>query len=67
MDAVVTIKGKADAFASDLRLIILAITKEGIVSLGGIAKALNDRKIATARGGVWQKTTVANLLARLKD
>lgn len=67
VDAVVTIKGNADAFAADLRPIILAITQEGIVSLGGIAKALNDRQIATARGGVWQKTTVSNLLARLKD
>lgn len=67
VDAVVTIKGNANAFAADLRPIILAIQKEGIVSLGGIAKALNDRDIKTARDGVWQKTTVANLLARLED
>lgn len=67
VDAVVTIKGNADAFAADLRPIILAITQEGTVSLGGIAKALNDRQIATARGGVWHKATVANLLARLND
>lgn len=67
VDAVVTIKGNADAFAADLRPIILAITQEGTVSLGGIAKALNDRQIATARGGVWHKATVANLLARLQD
>lgn len=67
VDAVVTIKGNADAFAADLRPVILAITQEGTVSLGGIAKALNNRQIKTARGGEWHKTTVANLLARLND
>jgi DNA invertase Pin-like site-specific DNA recombinase len=65
--AVGTIKAKADAYAADLRPIIQSINAEGILSLGGIAKALNDRQIKTARDGVWHKATVANLLARLAD
>lgn len=65
--AVSTIKAKADAYAADLKPIIQDITSKGIVSLGGIAKALNDRHISTAKGGAWHKTTVANLLARLED
>ncbi|MCC2971070.1 recombinase family protein [Massilia sp. IC2-476] len=66
-DAVSIIKAKADAYAADLRPIILDITKAGIVSLGGIAKELNARQIKTARDGEWHKATVANLLARLQD
>jgi DNA invertase Pin-like site-specific DNA recombinase len=59
------IKAKADAYAADLKPIIQDITAKGIVSLGGIAKALNERHIKTARDGIWHKATVANLLARL--
>lgn len=65
--AVGTIKAKADRYAADLKPIIQDITGKGIVSLGGIAKALNERHISTARGGAWHKATVANLLARLAD
>jgi len=65
--AVNSIKANAEAYAADLKPIIQAITKEGIVSLGGIAKALNDRQIKTARNGAWHKATVANLLARLSN
>lgn len=66
-DAVSTIKAKADSYAADLKPIIQDITSKGIVSLGGIAKALNDRHISTARGGQWHKATVSNLLSRLED
>jgi DNA invertase Pin-like site-specific DNA recombinase len=65
--AVSTIKAKADAYAADLKPIIQDITSKGIVSLGGIAQALNERQIKTARDGIWHKATVANLLARLQD
>lgn len=65
--AVNSIKANAEAYAADLKPIIQAITKEGIVSLGGIAKALNDRQIKTSRNGAWHKATVANLLARLSS
>lgn len=65
--AVSVIKAKADSYAADLKPIIVDITSQGIVSLGGIAKALNERQIKTARDGLWHKATVANLLARLED
>lgn len=65
--AVSVIKAKADSYAADLKPIIVDITRQGIVSLGGIAKALNERQIKTARDGLWHKATVANLLARLED
>ena len=65
--AVTTIKAKADAYAADLKPIIQAITKTGIVSLGGIAKELTARGISTARGGLWTKANVSNLLARIAD
>nr|MBA3520055.1 recombinase family protein [Hyphomicrobiales bacterium] len=36
----------------------------GISSLAGIADALNNRGIRSARGGRWYVSTVQNLLAR---
>ncbi|MFP1632662.1 recombinase family protein [Zhengella sp. ZM62] len=35
-----------------------------MTSLRGIAMALNDRGIRTARGGRWQVSNVRNVLAR---
>jgi DNA invertase Pin-like site-specific DNA recombinase len=51
-------KTKAAAFASDLLPVIEAIRAEGITSFGGIAKALNERGIPTARGGRWKTVQV---------
>ena len=59
------IQSKADAHAQDLRPVLRALADEGVTSLGGIAKALNERGIQTPRGGVWHKTSVSNLIARL--
>jgi hypothetical protein len=36
----------------------------GVVSLHGIASALNARGIRTARGGTWYASTVRNMLLR---
>jgi len=63
--AVSAIKAEADSHAENLAPVIDSLKAEGIVSLGGIAKALNERSMKTPRGGVWHKTSVANLLARL--
>ncbi|WP_342586931.1 recombinase family protein [Mesorhizobium wenxiniae] len=41
-----------------------AVQRSGVSSLRGIAIALNDRGIRTARGGRWQVSNVRNLLAR---
>ncbi len=49
----------------DLAPVIEAIRAEGITSATGIAKALNERSIPTARGGKWQAVQVQRLeLAR---
>ena len=63
--AVTAIQAGADGHAKKLKPVIEALAAEGITSLGGIAKALNERSMKTPRGGIWHKTSVSNLLARL--
>jgi len=63
--AISVIKAKADHHAADLRSVINSLKGEGIISLGSIAKALNERGILTPRRRTWHKTSVSNLLARL--
>lgn len=48
--------------AGGLMPMIDTIRAEGITSLGGIAKALNERGILTAKGGQWQAVQVKRLL-----
>ncbi len=55
----------ADNFAKALAAEIEAIRAEGVKSANGIAKALDARGIATARGGKWTARAVLNALARL--
>jgi DNA invertase Pin-like site-specific DNA recombinase len=54
----------AGAFARNVLPVIRQIQASGITSLRGIARALDARGIATARGGAWEARTVANLLRR---
>jgi len=54
----------SDKHASDLLPVLEGIRQEGISSLSGLAGALNQRGILTARGGRWYATTVRNLLLR---
>lgn len=63
--ALSAIKKKADNHAANLQPVIDSLNSEGIISLGGIAKALNERGMLTPRGGIWHKTSVSNLLARI--
>lgn len=54
------------ARAADLAPIIAELRAAGVTSLGGIARALSDRSIPTARGGAnWTETQVSRVLARL--
>jgi DNA invertase Pin-like site-specific DNA recombinase len=55
----------ADERASGLRAIIASIAANGVTSANGIARELNDRGIATARGGSWSARSVLNVQARL--
>ena len=43
---------------------IESLQRAGITSYRGIAEALNNRGIRTARGGRWQVSNVRNLIAR---
>ncbi|BAE52848.1 Site-specific recombinase [Paramagnetospirillum magneticum AMB-1] len=51
----------------DLMPVVEAIKAGGTTSLGGIARALNERGIPTARGGQWQAVQVGRLLAQAGD
>ncbi|WP_353685256.1 recombinase family protein [Mesorhizobium sp.] len=44
--------------------IIASIQQSGITSLRGLAIALNNRGVRTARNGQWQVSNVRNVLAR---
>ena len=55
---------EADRFAKTVLPIIASIQRSGVTSLRGMAVALNNRGVRTARGGQWQVSNVRNLLAR---
>ena len=55
---------EADRFARTVVPIIASIQRSGVTSLRGLAIALNNRGIATARNGTWQVSNVRNVLAR---
>lgn len=58
------IQRRAALFAANTRPVIEAIQRSGIISLSGIADALNARGIRTQLGGRWYPTTVRNVLLR---
>ena len=55
-------QAKAASRTADLLPIVEAIRAEGITSATGIAKAMNERGIPTARGGRWQAVQVQRML-----
>jgi DNA invertase Pin-like site-specific DNA recombinase len=55
---------EADRFAQTVLPIIASIQRSGITSLRGLAIALNNRGVPTARNGQWQVSNVRNILAR---
>jgi DNA invertase Pin-like site-specific DNA recombinase len=62
------IRARAAALAADLVPVIQAIRADGITSMTGIAKALNERGIPTARGGGrWQAVQVQRILGRRRS
>jgi DNA invertase Pin-like site-specific DNA recombinase len=56
----------ADEFAKNLMPVVQAIRNAGAVTLGEIANALNGRGVRPARGGKWHRSSVRNLIARVK-
>jgi len=59
-------KKNADEHARNLAPVVEQLRTEGYRSLGALAAALNDRGMLTPRGGRWHKSSVKNLLLRLK-
>lgn len=59
------LKAGADAHAQKLAPVVRHLQAEGHTSLPTLAKALNERGMATPRGGRWHPSSVRNLLARL--
>ena len=55
---------EAERFAQTVLPIIRSIQRSGITSLRGLAIALNNRGVRTARGGRWQVSNVRNVLDR---
>jgi hypothetical protein len=56
---------KAQERADGLRVTIASIEAEGVTSANGIARVLNERGIATPRGGQWSARSVLNVQGRL--
>jgi DNA invertase Pin-like site-specific DNA recombinase len=57
-------RAKATQHALNTMPIINSLKAVGVESLVGIAAALNERGVPTARGGLWHPTTVRNLVGR---
>jgi len=63
--AVAGVKADADRFAKNVAPIIREIKSTGVASHRAIARALNSRGIATARGGEWTAVQVGAILRRV--
>jgi DNA invertase Pin-like site-specific DNA recombinase len=62
--AVASVKADADRFARNVAPIIREIRSSGVASHRGIARSLNARGVATARGGEWTAVQVGSILRR---
>jgi DNA invertase Pin-like site-specific DNA recombinase len=58
-----SVKAEADRFAANVSPVIVPLRAQGL-TLRAIADALNERGIATARGGRWAAAQVADILRR---
>ena len=63
--AVASTKAGAVRFAKNVAPIIHEIQSSGVASHRGIARSLNARGVATARGGVWSAVQVGAILQRV--
>jgi hypothetical protein len=52
---------EADRFAKNVAPVIREIQASGVASYRGIARSLNARGVATARGGKWTAVQVGSL------
>ena len=63
--AVASVKADADRFAKNVAPIIREIKSTGVASHRGIARSLNARGVATARGGQWTAVQVGSISRRV--
>jgi DNA invertase Pin-like site-specific DNA recombinase len=59
-------RAKAEARAQDLASEIAKLRQAGLTSLREIAQGLNEREIEAPRGGQWQATQVARVMAQAR-
>jgi DNA invertase Pin-like site-specific DNA recombinase len=64
--AVASTKAEAERFAKNVAPVIREIKSSGVGSHRAIARALNARGVATARGGVWTAVQVGSILRRVE-
>ena len=64
-EAVEVVRLELNERAERLRRVVSELRAAGITSANGLAKALNERHVATARGGTWTARSVLNVLERL--
>ena len=57
------IRERSKQFALNTLPVIESIQSAGVQTLAGVAKALNDRGVRSARGGRWHSATVWSVLA----
>jgi hypothetical protein len=55
---------EADERSQRLRRVVTELRSAGVTSANGIAKVLNERHVATARGGAWTARSVLNVMER---
>ena len=60
----IALSEEADAFAANVLPIVNSMRSAGVTDLRGLAAALNNRGVRTARGGRWHVSNVRNLLRR---
>lgn len=58
-------RAKADSRAAEMSEMLDELRAEGLTSANAMAGALNDRHVATARGGKWTARSVLNVMTRL--
>jgi DNA invertase Pin-like site-specific DNA recombinase len=60
------VKARTDAREADLAPVINELRSAGVTTFGGLARALTDRSIPTARGGsMWSAVQVSRVMNRL--
>ena len=58
-------QSRADAFAREMRPIFAELAAQGVVTFYALARTLEERKIPSARGGIWTGVQVKLLLKRI--